>query len=106
MAGLVTWQLSCTLLLTGQAAVVGQEKVYSQSSTALMNMGLEFCGQRTERCQQGTFSTKRPLTPRAASLQDTTYGLWWNLCGVRAHLGKQRVKIRSWDFTRGLTRAG
>ena len=42
MAGLVTWQSSCTLLCTGQAAAVGQEKVYSQSSTALMNMGLEF----------------------------------------------------------------
>lgn len=42
VAGLVTWQSSCTLLFTGQAAAVGQEKVYSQSSTALMNMGLEF----------------------------------------------------------------
>lgn len=42
VAGLVTWQSSCTLLCTGQAAAVGQEKVYSQSSTALMNMGLEF----------------------------------------------------------------
>ena len=42
VAGLVTWQSSCTLLLTAQAAAVGQEKVYSQSSTALMNMGLEF----------------------------------------------------------------
>lgn len=40
--GLVTWQSSCTLLFTGQAAAVGQEKVYSQSSTALRNMGLEF----------------------------------------------------------------
>ena len=40
--GLLTWQSSCTLLLTGQAAGVGQEKVYSQSCTALMNRGLEF----------------------------------------------------------------
>lgn len=39
--GLVTWQSSCTLLFTGQAAGVGQEKVYSQSCTALMNRGLE-----------------------------------------------------------------
>ena len=60
VAGLVTWQLSCTLLLTGQAAAVGQEKVYSQ------NMGLEFCEQRTERCQQGRFSTGRHPTPSSS----------------------------------------
>lgn len=41
VTGLETWQLSCTLLLTGQATGVGQVKVYSQSSTALMNRGLE-----------------------------------------------------------------
>lgn len=40
--GLVTWQSSCVLLFTGQATGVGQEKVYSQSCTALMNRGLEF----------------------------------------------------------------
>lgn len=40
--GLVTWQSSCSLLFMGQAVAVGQAKVYSQSSTALMNMGLEF----------------------------------------------------------------
>lgn len=40
--GLVTWQSSCMLFSTGQAAGVGQEKVYSQSCTALMNRGLEF----------------------------------------------------------------
>lgn len=35
-------QSPCTLLRTGQAAGVGQAKVNSQSSTALMNMGLAF----------------------------------------------------------------
>lgn len=47
VAGLVTWQSPCSMRLTGQAAAVGHVKVYSQSSTALMNMGLEFCKQRT-----------------------------------------------------------
>lgn len=64
VAGLVTWQLSCTLLLTGQAAGVGQENVYSQSSTALMNMGLEFYKRRTEHCQRDPISTTRQLTSR------------------------------------------
>lgn len=40
--GLLTWQSSCVFIFTGQAAGVGQEKVYSQSCTALMNRGLEF----------------------------------------------------------------
>lgn len=44
--GLVTWQSSCSLLFTGQAAAVGQEKVYSHSSTALMNSGLELCNRQ------------------------------------------------------------
>ena len=42
VAGLVTWQSPCTLLLTGQAATVGQAKVYSQLSTTLTSMGREF----------------------------------------------------------------
>lgn len=50
VAGLVTWQSPCSMRFTGQAAGVGQVKVYSQSSTALMNMGLEFCKRRTGSC--------------------------------------------------------
>ena len=78
VAGLVTWQLSCTLLLTGQAAGVGQEKVYSQSSTALMNMGLEFYERRTECCQQGTISVKHQLTS-SGSFSAPPHGIFVNV---------------------------
>lgn len=58
VAGLVTWQSPCTLLRTGQAAAVGQEKVYSQSSTALINMGLEFYEKRQscDRCMSEVYN--------------------------------------------------
>lgn len=66
VAGLVTWQSPCSMRFTGQAAGVGQVKVYSQSSTALMNMGLEFCKRRTGSCCRHERAVSARLSPGVA----------------------------------------
>lgn len=92
VTGLVTWQLSCTLLFTGQAAAVGQEKVYSQSSTALMNMGLELYEPRTDArpSQATTLTCTRKLAGDAPAREMSHH-----LHGTRADSGKQRVRVCS-----------
>lgn len=54
VAGFVTLQSPCSVLLRGQAAAVNHTKVYTQFSSAVIRVGLESCRQTgSQRDRQG-----------------------------------------------------